>query len=266
MNESNARVQDFIALKLADFEMTLGDLLSRAEFQEKLGFIWDACDTLIIRAEAKKTSLTVSDEELQDAADAFRAERNLLKAADLLQYLSRRHLSVVAWESGLEDQLLTRKMKALVTDSKADEHFARNILEFESVEISQILVSDEGLAMELRAQLVEEDADFHLLARQHSIDSVSRPRGGYLGFVRRKDLSSATEAAVFGASVGSVKGPFKIESGWQLVKVESSSAAKLDEGLRKSIADRLFEDWLDEKRKKARVEVPFFKLFGEDET
>ena len=127
------------------------------------------------------------------------------------------------------------------------------------------MVANEPLAKELRSQIIEEDTDFYALARQHSQDAVTRPASGYAGVVRRADLISTLEAAIFGAVAGAVVGPFKTQAGWELVKVEARQPAQLDEATRAQIVNTLFGEWLSERRGKARITVPLFDLLREDE-
>src|SRR6185295_13144241 len=97
----------------------------------------------------------------------------------------------------------------------------------------------------------EDGEDFYTLARKYSIDSLTRPAGGYSGLVRRSDMEPTMEAAVFGAQPGKTVGPIKTYSGFQLVKVEAIHIASLDDSVGETIKSLLFEDWLVEQRRKA---------------
>ncbi len=165
----------------------------------------------------------------------------------------------------MEEEILTEKLRTKLTEGKIEQHFAQNKLSFDAATISRIVVADESLAKELRSQIIEEEADFYTLARQHSIDVTTRPASGYAGIVRRDDLISTLEAAIFGATVGAVVGPFKTEAGWELVKVEARHPAQLDEATRTQIVNTLFDEWLSEWRGKARISVPLFNLLREED-
>ena len=225
--QSPANPQDLIALEVNGEAITLPELLSAAQFRGYLGFLHSLADQVLIRQAATQQGIEVSDEELQAAADQFRTRHELHKAAELLKWLADRHLSLAVWESLLEEEILTDKLRAKLTDGTVELHFAQNKLSFEAATISRIVVATESLAKELRSQILEEDADFYALARQHSIDAATRPASGYAGVVRREDLVSTLEAAIFGAVIGAVVGPFKTEAGWELVKVEAQHPAPL---------------------------------------
>jgi parvulin-like peptidyl-prolyl isomerase len=120
-------------------------------------------------------------------------------------------------------------------------------------------LKEENVARELRAQIIEDDADFYSLARKHSIDMSTRPAGGYSGLLRRSEMEPAMEAAVFGAQPGKTVGPIKTYSGWQLLKVEAIHLATLDDSIRETIKSLLFEEWLAARRAKAKISIPLFE-------
>jgi putative peptide maturation system protein len=256
---------ELIALVVNDETVTLPELLRHAQLRGHLGFLQTIADLILIRQAAAQLGLEISDEELQAAADEFRAAHNLHKAADLLRWLAAQHLPLSAWEAGLEDDLLTEKLRAALTADKVELYFAQNKLAFEAATITRIVVAEESLAKELRAQICEEEADFYALARAHSLDAATRPASGYVGGVRRADLSATLEAAIFGAAAGAVVGPCKTEAGWELVKVEARPPAQLDAATRAQIEALLFAEWLAERRAKARLDIPLWALLDEEE-
>ncbi|MCE5244269.1 MAG: hypothetical protein ABFD98_09170 [Syntrophobacteraceae bacterium] len=68
---------------------------------------------------ARKSGITVSDEELQDAADVFRIGRGLHKSEDMKEWLCSKGLSLDDLEQFLETSLLVAKFKDAL-EQKAD--------------------------------------------------------------------------------------------------------------------------------------------------
>jgi putative peptide maturation system protein len=256
---------DWIVLEVNDEAFNLAEVLAAAQARGQLAFVQTVIDAALIRQAAAQQSIEVSEEELQTAADEFRARHELHKAADLMRWLVAQHLTLAAWETWLEDELLTHKLRVQVSEGQVELHFAQHKLAFESAHIARLVVADESLARELRAQIVEEEADFYALARCHSLDAATRLASGYAGLVRRGDLNSTMEAAVFGARAGAVVGPFKTATGWELIKVQTRQPARLDDATRAQIADALFAEWLAERRRKARIHVPLLDWLTEEE-
>lgn len=248
--------EQLTALTVNNETICLSEVLRLAKWQRELNFLQQAADAHLIRRAATERGISVSNIELQQAANDFRQSRDLLDAASTKKWLTSNHLSIEDWEACLEGEIIERKLRDALTDTGVEQHFAENRLSFESATVSRLVVSDEDIARELRLQIAEDEADFYQLARQHSIETATKLAGGYAGIVRRADLEAAIEAAVFGAQPGRVVGPFKTDAGWSLVKIEARHAAILDDSTRETIKSQLFKEWLDERRRKAKIAMP----------
>jgi len=231
-------------------QIDLEDVLRRARWRAQAKFMEEAADAFFIRREAERRGLNVSAAELQQAADDFRRTHKLHEVGSTERWLAENSLTREDWELMLEEDLLTLKLREVLTTSQVDRYFAENRLAFDCATISHIVVLDAEAAKELRAQIVEEGSYFYALARRHSCDAATRPAGGYFGMVKRAEMEATMEAAVFGARAGDVVGPFKTGSGWRLIRVEALHPAKLDETTREEIGSWLFNEWLNEQRRK----------------
>lgn len=80
-----------------------------------------------------------------------------------------------------------------------------------------ILVKTEAECLALKQQL-EQGADFHKLAKKHSI-CPSGKRGGDLGEFNKGDMVGPFDKAVFGGPELVVQGPVKTRFGYHLIKV-----------------------------------------------
>ena len=245
-----------VALEVNGEEFSLYDVLLTAKGNGSLEFLQEAIDAAIIRQEAAQRSIEVSDEELQSAADEFRAAHDLYDIAATDAWLTAKQLTFEDWESFIETSVLRQKLREAITADKIEQHFAINKLAFDVAEVSRLVVRDEEIAKELRAQIVDDGADFHSLAREHSIDAYTRLAGGYAGKLKRADMEAVVESAVFGAQPGSVVGPFKLEDGWHLIKIESLHRAELDDDLREIIKEQVFVEWFEERLRKAKIKIP----------
>jgi parvulin-like peptidyl-prolyl isomerase len=75
-------------------------------------------------------------------------------------------------------------------------------------------------------------------------------------------MEAAVESSVFGARPGNVVGPFKLEDGWHLIKIESLHRADLDDALRKTIKAEVFAEWFEERLRKARIKIPLLEVIA----
>lgn len=254
-----SELPEYVALEVNGVEISLYDVLLPAKGSGNLDFLQEAINAAIIRQEAARHAIEVSDEELQSAADEFRAAHDLFDVASTEAWLAARRLSFEDWEAFIEGNVLRQKLCDAITADKIEQHFAVNKLSFDAAELSRLVVPDEDIARELRVQIIEEGADFHSLARSYSIDAATRLAGGYAGRVVRAEMEAAVESAVFGAQTGNVVGPFKLEDGWHLIKIESLHRAELDDVLRETIKAEVFAEWFDERLRRARIKIPLLE-------
>jgi putative peptide maturation system protein len=252
-----------VALEINGESISLSDVLRLAKSSGNLQFIQDAVDATLIRQGAAERGIEVSADELQQAADDFRVARDLHDAAATEAWLANNHLSYEDWELLLEFQVTRDKLREALAGARVEQHFAEQRFSFDAAVLSRLVLKDEDLARELRAQIVEDGADFHGLARQFSIDGATKLAGGYIGPTRRSSMEAAVESAVFGAQPGKIVGPLKTDDGWQLIKIESFSPATLDDSMRETIKSILFDEWLSERRRKARISIPLLEASEE---
>jgi parvulin-like peptidyl-prolyl isomerase len=78
-------------------------------------------------------------------------------------------------------------------------------------------------------------------------------------------MEAAVEASVFGASGGQVIGPFKLSLGWTLFKIEEINRASLDDAMRETIKNQIFDEWLSEAKRKAKPTIPLLEVEEEEE-
>jgi parvulin-like peptidyl-prolyl isomerase len=252
-----------VALVVNGEAFSLADLLRRARWRDQLAFVSEAVDAALIRQAMAERGLAATDEELQLAADEYRAARELYLGAELRRHLAGLGLTIADWELMLEDEVLRRKQRAAVTENQIERYFAENKLAFDAATLSHLMTREQDVAREIRVQVVEEEADFHRLARRHSVDEATRPAGGYIGLVRRGELDPIAAAAVFGAEPGKVVGPLKTDLGWRLVLVHALRPAALDNVTREEIRTKLFEQWLAALRNSSRVVTPLLENEGQ---
>lgn len=259
------RLDDIPAIEIGDETVSLFDLLRQAKFNDALHIFESAIDAELIRQAAEERGIEVTDEELQEAADQFRLSRELHEVEALEAWLDSHHLTLTDWETELERTILTSKVAEAIADGQIERYFAENKLRFDAAAISRIVLESEDVAKELRAQLIEEEADFHKLAREHSVDNETRKLGGHVGVIARTDLDPVVESAVFGSKPDQIIGPFKLDSEWHLIKIEAIKPAKLDEEIRQTIKSTLFSEWLAEKRRKVKISIPLLASMDEND-
>lgn len=244
---------------LGESALSLRDWLLWLKRQRRLAPLLRAAvlDQLLLHL-AEEAGLSVSDAELQNAADATRRQLGLTSAAQTHAWLKREGLSPNDFETSLEHDLLGEKLRDHVTGARIADHFAANQTDYARARLRLILVSREDLARELLAQMREEGRDFADLARQHSLHE-SRDRGGLLGLVRRRQLAPHVAEAVFTTAAGEIAGPLAAPQGFQLLLVEEVVPPQLDAELTALIRQEVFDAWLAARVSERRLELPLLE-------
>jgi peptidyl-prolyl cis-trans isomerase SurA len=120
-----------------------------------------------------------------------------------------------------------------------------------------------------KAEAIAEEArrpgmNFEALAKARS-EGPSREDGGDLGFFRRGVMVPAFEQAAFSLKVGEVSDPIRTNFGWHVLKVEERRVvgvtpyeemrAKLEQQLRQQKTEKFVDQYVQELRRKAVIEV-----------
>ena len=158
-------------------------------------------------------------------------------------------------ESQVEREMLLMSAKNIsVSEKEASDFFTANKERLgspEAVHLRHILVSTDQQAKDLLVA-IRVGADFSKLAREISLDSVSKEKGGDLGFVSRGMLQPDIEKVVFGLKIAEVSEPVKGPLGYHLFKVEEARPAMpavfgtLQEDISRALlAQKITQAWPD---------------------
>lgn len=236
-------------------EISLQEVFYRQKVEEEFTIVHKAVRELVIDEAVQARNITVSDEELQEAADSFRALRRLFKADDTMAWLAAREMTVDDLEFRFRRDILIRKLRDAVTGEGIDKYFVENHAAYSRVKISYIRLDDEAMADEVITQIEDDEADFAELARRLSVDDATRETGGFVGWVPRKRLHPRIESKVVSARAGDVLGPVEAEGSWWVVKLHEIAEPELTDALRNEIRQILFGQWLSDQVAKAAIEV-----------
>ena len=105
-----SKFDQITALKIAGENVSLAHVVRSLQLSGKTQLLAELARDLIIQDAISKRGLTVSDEELQTAADNFRRDQKLERAVDTHNWLKDRGWSVEHLELHLERQLLHEKL------------------------------------------------------------------------------------------------------------------------------------------------------------
>ncbi|CAM2151368.1 Peptidylprolyl isomerase [Pararobbsia alpina] len=195
---------------------------------------------------ARKAGVKLEAEDIQERADQFRRVRGLHRATDMNHYLDALGVGLDEFEQFVTDGLYQERMLDLVgSDAAIRDYFVLNSPRFDAIEVSHIVLDDEGKAKEMISVLRDDPDSFAEMAREHSI-ADTRDAGGVIGKVLRGSLKSDIEAKVFNAEVDDLLGPFASpdRSCFEIFAVTAKHPARLDDDVAAEIRRLLREEWL----------------------
>jgi len=232
--------------------VTNEDIIAYLCRSHKLAEIADLAEQdALVLGFCNRLGISISDEELQAAGDAFRQEYKLLSASETLSWLQKQRITVEDWSQGIRVALLTQKLKEHLFGDAVDAHYISNRNDYKRVALYQILVRDLPDALKVAYALQEENASFCALAIEHSKGKQSKENGGFVGICFIAKLLPEIVQAISEAKEGEAIGPIQTKLGYHIVRVEKWFPAELNESVREEILDSLFQIWLQEVREQS---------------
>lgn len=208
----------------------------------------------VIKQEAKKEGIEVSDEEIKAdldiMIDSYGGEDSFNEA---LAYYGYKRDDIV---KNITINMLVKKLMEPgidITDEDIKAYFEENkdsLGTEEEVSAKHILVEEKDLADEIYEKL-QKGEDFEELAKEYSIDG-SASSGGDLGFFGRGKMVSEFEEAAFNLAVGEISKPVESEFGFHIImlvdRVEGTEAKleELSEEIREILLDEAISSGFDE--------------------
>ncbi|MHB8995932.1 MAG: peptidyl-prolyl cis-trans isomerase [Armatimonadota bacterium] len=178
-----------------------------------------------------KSGLKLSDQEVND--EIANMKKQAPDEASWQQYLKQQGMTDAEFKEFVTFNLQVKKLAekdVKVTEPELKKFFEKNREQFArpaTVVLSEIVLSDKAKADEVRKQLNDPKASFATLARQYSISTFTRERGG-----RRPEepiaglMPEALRSTVSGMQVGQISQPVRADSSWYIIKVEEKHAAE----------------------------------------
>lgn len=166
-----------------------------------------------------------------------------------------------------EETYLQTIIKPQVARTAIDAEIAHSVPQTApQVEVQHILVATHDLANQTFSE-VEGGADFGEIAETRSIDTITAPTGGHLGWVTQGELPDAVSDLAFATDVDSIAGPVESPYGWHVIKV----LAREDD---RPLTTRQYDDatanarttWLEEQRTANDVESDHYQPTPEPTT
>ncbi len=233
--------------KLTDIKIckaTNEEIIAYLSYSHKLAEIATLAEQdAMILSVCEQLEITATDEELQEAGDAFRKENKLIGVSETLDWIKQQRITVEDWSQGIKVSLLTQKLKEYLFGESVDIHYIGRRDDYKRVALSQILVRDLTEAMKIAQMLKEERFSFCALAIQYSKGQQSKENGGFVGIRFLTELIPEIAQAIADSKEGDIIGPIQTKLGYHVLRVEKYFPTELSE-VREQVLKSLFQSWL----------------------
>lgn len=185
-----------------------------------------------VKREAVAQGLIGDGEPLDVSSDLFRrvldevVDQKLLAAEAIKRKLDKDPIAqkrlAAARERILGDMLVESVVSDAVNDNAIRGLYQEQLKlakQSEEIRARQIVVATEAEAHAVQ-KLLATGASFEALAMERSTDAATRFNGGDLGYFTTDVMPEAYTANLKTAKVGDIVGPFAIDGGWAIMKIE----------------------------------------------
>jgi peptidyl-prolyl cis-trans isomerase C len=205
-----------------------------------------------IRGEAADLGLSVSDREVEQRLEQIQ-QQNFGSQQEFEKFLDESGFSEEDALGRVELTLLSERIQEevvkgseVVPEEDIEIVYEQQLTQFtqpESRSVLTIVNEDKEKVEQAKAELEKDDSEqnWERVADEFSTDPSAK-EGGLLPEVREGEGDPAFDEAVFSAEEGELVGPFKTQTGFQLIQVTGTKAEEvqpLDDEVRKTIEDQL---------------------------
>jgi peptidyl-prolyl cis-trans isomerase SurA len=241
-------------------------------------------DNKLIEQEAKKSGITIKDDEAMGVVRDMLKSRNM-QMPDLLQALNKDGMTFDAYKQELKEQLQRQQLirreirsKLVVTDDEIGEYYRQHRDEYEgkeAIRIRQILFpvtagTDPDIrerARELAESIlkrIKSGEPFEALAAQFS-QGPATAAGGDIGFVEKGQMLPEVEKVALSLDIGNVSPVIVSSQGVYIIQVVDKRGAglkpitevrqEIQMKLENEKAAKKFDQWVAEIRSRSLVDI-----------
>jgi peptidyl-prolyl cis-trans isomerase SurA len=253
--------------------VSVNEYLTNLRLQEKIDVL---IDDVLIRQQAKKFKIDVSDKEVEGIIDNIK-KQYLIDDAEMKAKLKEDNVSYDDFIAGIRSNVVKGRLLARVispevnvTEKDLRQYYDKHKDEFvdEEYRLQQIFVSGQRDGQKRVTEaynLLQEGKSFESVAKDYSDDTKSASAGGDIGYVKKVDLIPQLRAAVVFLTPGVYSSIITTPYGFHILKlVEKKKGETLTfEMARDSIHEKIvqaesekrYKDYVGKLRKGSYIEV-----------
>lgn len=254
--------------------VSVNEYLTNLRLQEKIDLL---IDDVLIRQQAKKLKIEVSDKEVDAIIENIK-KQYLIDDQELRQKLKEDNISYEDFLTGLrgnvlKGRLLSRVISPEVKVSQEDlrQYYEKHKDEFtdEEYRLQQVFVSGQRSESQKRISeaydLLQTGRPFEAVVLQYSDDTSSAAAGGDIGYVKKADLIPQLRSVVGFLSPGVYSSIVTTPYGFHILKVVEKKRGEtltfemakdsIHEKIVQEESEKRYKDYLAKLRKGSYIEV-----------
>ncbi|TVQ97592.1 MAG: peptidylprolyl isomerase [Desulfovibrionales bacterium] len=251
----------------------LGDAEARMLLDGKRRLLDRMVEEVLLRQEAQRLDIEVSDVEVQNQLRQLR-ERAGLTESQFLEQLTLQGLTREQYERRLRDEMIRHRLlslmvrrKVVVTTDEVRAYYQANQERFaqqRQVRLGLIMLASRDAAEDLRSRLVDGDLTFAEAAQRYS-QGPAAEQGGDIGQFAWQDLSPEWRGAVESLHVGDVSSVVLIQDRPALIQLLDEQAGELKaltdvedeirEALMEPRLEERYDEYLENLRNRALIDI-----------
>jgi len=148
-------------------------------------------------------------------------------------------------------------------------HYDQNNKDFERIEISKIFIKidpekdNSGKSARARAELVSNRVNagesFEELALEYSDDTVSKKRGGKVGYINRGKFPQEIDNEIFELKEGEITKPFEVDGGYLIIKANQEPGyppyGQVERTIRSELINERLLEYINDLRQQWEVRI-----------
>lgn len=228
-------------------------------------------DDIVLRQEARRLNIEVSDSEVENEIRQFKARRRL-SDEDFERSLRLQGMTPEQFKAHSREDIVKHKIlgymvrrKVVVTQEEIDAYLERNRSELTTervVSLQMVVLADRDDARTLRSALSGGEIGIDEAVERYSVGP--KADNGVMSGVRWRELDDSWREGLRNLDVGELSEPFLIQDRWVIVKLldrrdgERQEMAAVDEEVREAIMrpklEERFKEYMNGLRSKAIIE------------
>jgi len=254
--------------------VSVNEYLTNIKLGEKIDLF---IDDLLIRQQAKKLKIQISDKEVDAIIENIK-KQYLINDAGLREQLKKENITYEDFVVGLRTNLLRSRVltrvispEVIITEKDLRAYYDTHKDEYvdEEYRLQQIFVSGQRPDAQTRAEAaykrLQEGKSFESVVKEFSDDTAGAGHDGDIGFVKKSDLIPQLREGIGPLTVGIYTGVIATPYGFHVLKLleKKSGETMAFEAAKESINEKIvqeesekrYKDYVSKLRKASYIEV-----------